>query len=265
MSIIDLMQVPREKHDLDWLKKMLQYAIELEVSTLPPYLSGLWTISAGAGPVFKLIMSVIDEEMVHLGLACNMLTAIGGSPSIYAPFQSKAIHYPGPLPGGVRPQLTVYLAGLTKQYLKDVYMQIEYPEKGPVTLALGKTYPTIGAFYDAILDGFQLIKPTLSQSNQLAVCFGQENLPCPEDMLQVFVVSTLADVAEAITEIKEQGEGSTQTPESPQFGTEPVTGKFELAHYYKYAEIYHEKEFVKVADGTWQYKGAALPFPQLSP
>ena len=76
-----------------------------------------------------------------------------------------------------------------------------------MALELDKNFPTIGAFYDAILDGFQLNKPSLSTANQLAACFGQKNLPCPEDMLQVFVVSTLADVEEAITEIKEQGEG----------------------------------------------------------
>jgi Ferritin-like len=264
MNIIELMQTPRDQQDIGWLKKMLQFAIELEISTLPPYLSGLWTISSGSGPVYDLILSIVDEEMVHLGLACNMLTAIGGTPSIYAPFQNKTIHYPGHLPGGVRPELIVHLAGLSKDYVQKIYMQIEYPQGGPVALALGQTYPTIGAFYSAILEGFQTIKPALSQSNQLAVCFGQENLPCPEDMLQVFVVSTLAEVEEAITEIKEQGEGSSQTPDSPDFGKEPVTGKFELAHYYKFGEIYHEKELVQV-NGKWQYTGAAVPFPAVIP
>ena len=133
-----------------------------------------------------------------------------------------------------------------------------------MALALGQTYPTIGAFYSAILTAFQTIQPALSQSNQLAVCFGQESLPCPDDMLRVFVVSTLADVEDAITEIKEQGEGSSKTPDSPDFGRQPVTGKFELGHYYKFAEIYHEKELVKV-DGKWQYAGAAIPFPAVIP
>lgn len=266
MTIVELMKVPREQHDVNWLRQMLQWAVELEVSTLPPYLSGLWTISGGAGPVFDLIQGVTEEEMVHLGLACNLLTAIGGTPSIYGPFQSKAIHYPGPLPGNVRPQLTVYLAGLSKSYVKDVFMQIEYPEHGPVALALGDTYPTIGAFYDAILDGFKLNSPKLklSTANQLAACFGQEDLPCPEDMLQVFVVSTPADVEEAIAEIKAQGEGSTDSPDSPNFGTQPVTGKFELAHYYKYAEIWHEHLLVQDS-GKWQYTGDSLPFPDVIP
>ena len=89
MSIIDLMQVPREGHDLHWLKKMLQFAVELEVSTLPPYLSGLWTINEAKSPVSALIQGITEEEMVHLGLACNMLTAIGGAPSIYRAFSKQ--------------------------------------------------------------------------------------------------------------------------------------------------------------------------------
>ena len=83
-------------------------------------------------------------------------------------------------------------------------------------------------------------------------------------MLQVFVVSAPGDVEEAITEIKEQGEGSSQTPDSPDFGKEPVAGKFQFAHYYKFGEIYHEKELVQV-DGKWQYAGAAIPFPAVIP
>jgi len=46
--------------------------------------------------------------MFHLGLACNILSAIGGTPQILAAVPT----YPGPLPGDVRPQLTVYLGTL---------------------------------------------------------------------------------------------------------------------------------------------------------
>ncbi len=260
-KIVELMQVVEEKRDLDWLKRSLQAAIELELSTLPPYLSGLWSIKAGSGPVYDLVESVAIEEMVHMGLACNMLTALGVAPSIFGAFQQE-IKYPGPLPGGVRPQLTVYLAGLSREYIKDVYMQIEYPEQGPVALALGENYPTIGAFYDAILGAFTRLKPALSQKNQLAACFGQEQLPCPDDMLQVFVVSTLDDVEEAIHEIKEQGEGTSQSPESPDFGKGPVPGQHEFAHYYKYAEVYHGATLVQVGK-EWKYSGAPIPFPDV--
>ncbi|MFJ8780898.1 hypothetical protein [Streptomyces sp. NPDC102476] len=36
--------------------------------------------------------------------------------------------YPGPLSGGVRPGVTVYLSGLTRTFVHDVMMAIEAPE-----------------------------------------------------------------------------------------------------------------------------------------
>jgi Ferritin-like len=51
--------------------------------------------------------------MFHMGLACNMLTTVNGTPEINT--QAVIPKYPGALPGGVRPWLRVALTGLTKQ------------------------------------------------------------------------------------------------------------------------------------------------------
>jgi hypothetical protein len=72
------MRVPREGHDLSWLRKALQAAVELELSTIPPYLFAMWSIDATVSPVTDLILNIVLEEMGHMGLACNMLTAGGG-------------------------------------------------------------------------------------------------------------------------------------------------------------------------------------------
>lgn len=48
---------------------------------------------------YDLIDSVVLEEMLHMGLVCNMLTAIGSTPQIVLGYQQ--ITYPGPHPGGV--------------------------------------------------------------------------------------------------------------------------------------------------------------------
>jgi len=159
-----LAALPDEK-DIDWLRRSLQLALEVELSTLPPYLCGLWSIKDKSHPVRKLIRSIVLQEMLHMGLACNMLTAIGGTPQIVDGF--KAIAYPGPLPGGVHPELTVFLASLSKLYIQLVYMVIEYPEGGPIKFAVAETYPTIGKFYDAVLEAFQQLKPNLSEAKQL--------------------------------------------------------------------------------------------------
>src|SRR5579872_2561829 len=82
------------------LYKALQTAIELEHSTIPPYLYALYSLDpARNASIYALILSIVQEEMLHMSLACNVLNAIGGKPVID---RAKFIpQYPGPLPGSV--------------------------------------------------------------------------------------------------------------------------------------------------------------------
>lgn len=244
--IVDLLQVPAQQRGLDWLKTSLQSAIELELSTIPPYLCAWWSIQDSTTTAATLIRSIIIEEMLHMGLACNMLTTIDGTPNITIPV------YPGHLPGGVRPQLTVYLAGLSQDFLTDVCMQIEYPEFGPIALFRGRSYPTIGAFYDAIHDAFHFLNPTLTGHNQLTTIFSSIGQ-------SLYAITTMDDVDRAIHQIKVQGEGTSQSPDGGDFGNTE-----ELAHYYKFAEIYHGHELIQ-QNGRWVYEGPAIPFPDTYP
>jgi len=249
-TIVELLQVEDSARDLDWLQESLQNAVELELATLPVYLSGLWSIKAGSGEVYDLVDSVIMEEMLHLGFACNMLKAIGGSPQMQVPT------YPGPLPGGVRPDLTVYLAGLSQESV-GMYMQIETPED-PVAFA-ADTFPTIGAFYDAILAAFQGLTPPLSTAGQQAHGLSVPNPggAGPNLSEPLTVLQTLADVEQAIATIKDQGEGTSTSPDAPEFGGE-------LAHYYRFGEIYEGRRLIQV-DGQWKYAGDPVPFPECYP
>jgi hypothetical protein len=244
-KIRDLMQIAAEQRDQTWLAQSLQAAIELELSTIPPYLCAMWSIKDQSAPAYELILSIVLEEMLHMSLACNMLTTIGGTPDITGTVPT----YPGPLPGGVRPGLIVSLGGLTKQRVADIFMQIEYPEGGPVTLVLGQTYPTIGAFYDAITAAF-LALPTSAFT-------GQRQLTAQIDSNSLVAINSCGDAEHAISEIKEQGEGSSQSPLAVDFGDE-------LAHYYKFAEIYHGRKLVKTPGG-WKYQGEPIPFPDVYP
>src|SRR5580692_7493601 len=68
------------------LRRHLQWAIELEHATLPPYLCALYSIEEGSNEdAVEVIHSVFMEEMLHLTLAANILNAIGGSPQIDVP------------------------------------------------------------------------------------------------------------------------------------------------------------------------------------
>src|SRR5580700_11430191 len=68
------------------LRSALQNAIELEHSTIPPYLYALYSLKPGTNKeIAAIIRSVVLEEMLHMALVCNVLNAVGGSPLIDSP------------------------------------------------------------------------------------------------------------------------------------------------------------------------------------
>lgn len=237
-TIAALMAVSPGQRDLQWLTDALQIALQLELTTLPPYLTARWTIKNAQDPVAKSIKAIRGEEMLHFGLACNLLAAVGGTPVIA--HADVVPRYPGPLPGGVRPGLTVALRRLSREQAK-VFMEIEYPQEGPIALTLASTYNSIGEFYAAILSAFQTLNPPLNQTRQL------------DGPLGLYKIDTLSRVKEAVDLINRQGEGSNASPEE-----QPG----DLAHYYRFGEIYHGKQLVQDPNtGKWAFNGPAVPLP----
>lgn len=242
------MHVAVEDCDEQWLKDALQRAIMLELATIPPYASALWSIKNQQGDIANAIREIIFDEMSHFGLVCNMLTSIGGTPQLTG--QSTIPKYPGPLPGGVRPELEVYLSGLSKDsaYL---FSEIEKPDN---PIALAETYTSIGAFYSRIAEVFP---------NHAHLLTGQRQLDYPMDWQgagnSIVPMNTITNVLDAIEIIKAQGEGTDASPENPFYGT-----KGELAHYYRFREIYHGRKLVKVSDSDhprWDFQGDPIPLP----
>ena len=239
--IAELMAIPRSAHDMDWLKDSLQSAIELEFATIPPYLCAYWSVKNPFDTAALSIKTVVREEMLHFGLACNLLTAIGGSPSLN---QKGAVPvYPGKLPGGVIPNLKVSLAGLSKPVL-ELFMAIERPEFPPVGLVADAAFASIGEFYAAIQSAFEKNNPAISLQRQLDGPLGLHRL------------HDLQEVKTAIVLIMTQGEGSDMNPEE---------APGDLAHYYRFAELYHGRKFIKQSDGRWGYSGPVIPFPDVWP
>ena len=210
---------------LECLKKMLQSAITLEFATIPAYLCALWSIKDEIHPVAKSIREIVQEEMLHMSFACNMLTAIGGTPVINKPGYYPV--YPGKLPGGVHPDLLVGLQGLTKESV-HAFMVIELPEK--VVEVSGKTFAceeatpkTVGDLYSAILQHFQELNPVIYPERQIT------------GPLSMFVVDDPRKIKFAIDIIRRQGEGSNDN--SPY-----DSGPDDLAHFYRFWEVLEERK-----------------------
>ncbi|MBT2545806.1 ferritin-like protein [Streptomyces sp. ISL-44] len=254
-AIVELMQMPATEHDETWLKEALQQAVMLELATLPPYLCGLWSIQEvdQGSDVFETIHEIVFDEMSHMGLVCNMVTTIGEVPRIAD--GELVPKYPGPLPGGVQPDLSVSLTGLSKQAL-DMYSRIERPD-APV-VEERETYTSIGAFYTAILEAFrsqpELIKGTRQLTKIMSGAHGQGN--------NVIPLRSLNDVEAALQVIKEQGEGTAVSPENPFPGEAG-----ELAHFYSFREIFHGRKLIRVSENPPQFdfQGDVIPMPRTFP
>ncbi|MFF8387048.1 ferritin-like domain-containing protein [Streptomyces kanasensis] len=250
-AIVELMEVRPVDRDEAWLKDALQQAIMVEIATIGPYASAMWSIKEGSGPVYDTIRRVIFDEMSHMGLVCNMLTTIGGSPILADP--NVAPKYEYPLPGGVRPELTVFLEGLSKDSV-EMFSEIERPDH-PV--AEFETFTSIGAFYTAVEEAFEAHQHLIRGTRQLAYSMthhGQGNDILPLDSIE--------RVRGAIEVIKEQGEGTSASPENPFPGKEG-----ELAHFYAFRELFHGRKLVKVSESPdmWDFTGDEVPFPPAHP
>jgi hypothetical protein len=227
---------------LDWLKEALQLALQLELFTLPPYLTARWSIQAfPQDPVARSIRDVRGEEMLHFGIVANLIVAIGGTPRIAD--AGVVPTYPGHLPGNVRPELQVALRRLDAEQAK-VFMDIEFPQGGPIPLTEAVVYNSIGEFYNAIGAAFQALNPALDGARQL------------EGPMDLAKITNLQQAKDAIDLIKLQGEGASGTPEE-------VAGS--LAHYYRFAEIAKGRKIKQNPDGTWGYSNEALPMPAIWP
>ena len=246
-------EVDKEKR-LTILKNTLQQAVELEFGTIPIYLSALWSIKDNLDPISKSIRNVVQEEMLHLALACNMLTSIGGIPKIYDT-TSKGLRYPTKLPGGVHPELTLKLSGLNDSALDD-FLEIELPQgeifieefKGKYHDAHkhGEHSTNIGALYTAIQKEFESLNPTMLPDNQIS------------GPLAWFVVDDIEKIRSAINWIKEQGEGAVAA-------TVEDIKIHELSHFYRFWEVRKRKKIDKdPISGKFSFK-TDLPFPDVWP
>lgn len=223
--------------DLDQLRGALQTAIELEHSTIPPYLCALYSLRAPNNvEVAALIESVVMEEMLHLVLAANVLNAIGGEPSIGRP--GFVPRYPCTLPHSDG-RVVVHLRRFSPAAV-DTFMRIERPEP-PQALPRVDRYHTIGQFYAGIEAGLQRLADErdvfTGDPGRQIVGNGQVYGMAGEPIAVVDLDSAMR----ALAIIVDQGEGIDHTTHE---GDAPLGGGPLLAHYYRFAEIAAGRRFL---------------------
>ena len=238
----------------------LQMAIGIEFGTLPPYLYALFSIRPDTNrAAADLIHSVVMQEMIHFTLDCNILNALGGDAVVTAPT------YPGPLPGDIG-DLTLHLYPFTKLAMEQA-MAIEepatipdYPIAREALAAEAEQAVTIGEFYtrlDALLATLPAgdWTPNRHQINDDQFFAGQ-----------LFPVNGYPDAHTAITQIISEGEGALD---------EPLDFQHQMAHYYRFGEVFHDRVLTKTGQAPgyqwgpqplgvdWNAAYPAIPDPEL--
>jgi hypothetical protein len=222
-----------EPSGVEDVRKLVQGAIDIEFATLPPYLYASMTILPETNaPAKQRLQSIIMQEMIHMCLACNIMNAIGGTVRINAP------KLPGRLPGDVAGKLIIHLYPFSKLAMAQG-MAIELPVE-PVKPKLMKAAAegpiTIGEYYERLKGALRKLDKKAWTPHRNQVDDGQYFQG------NVFAVNGFDEACTAIDNIVSEGEGSPVTPENK---GSPLDFRNELAHYYRFWEVFRNQVIEK--------------------
>lgn len=220
------------------LASALQLALHVELTTIPTYLTALYSIEEGTNEeAARLIESVVMEEMLHLVLVANIMNAVGIEPSIL----DAAPSYPQHLPIG--DGLKVELLPFSRKALKQ-FRAIERPDprRDPAPPKNGR--------FRSIGDAYAYIDRLLTKHARTA------DHPFPGDPRRqvgpnhfyygsggdALAVTDLRSAKKAVHEIVHQGEGRRGTIRDD---TRHQGEGLDLAHYYRFDELYRGRHYRK--------------------
>eukprot|EP00038_Savillea_parva_P008047 m.174322 g.174322 ORF g.174322 m.174322 type:complete len:892 (-) comp13817_c0_seq1:236-2911(-) len=249
----------------------LQDALMLELSTLPLYLTMMYSLKEGT-PWFKFayprLWSIVKQEMMHMNLVGNILNALGAQPEFNNP--ERVPKYPGQgLPGGCLASLKYALGPFSMKQV-EVFLDIEHPREAseqlinsPISKEIRafikkeadfpKDEQTIGQFYERIADELRyldaLYGPKLWKGDptRQVVAWGKQlgGTTVP--------VTDLFTALQSIDEVVKEGEGTSVA--------NPDDGQCELAHFFKFVELRAQKPILKSEEG-YVFGPEQVPFDQ---
>ncbi|MER7210036.1 ferritin-like domain-containing protein [Streptosporangium sp. NPDC000239] len=218
---------------LDSLREHLQWAIELEHATLPPYLCALYSLDPERNrEAVEVVGSVFAEEMLHLTLAANLLNAVGGRPRLDTPEMLPP--HPRRLPHS---DIELSLVPFGPEAL-EMFLRIERPAPAGA-VAQSDGYETIGQFYAAVEQGLRLLCDRLGEQEVFSGDPARQVHAAHfrHTAGRLVVVDGLKSALTALAEIVEQGEGldhgEVWDGDRDVFHPE----RDEVAHYYRFQEL----------------------------
>ena len=196
------------------------------------------------------LRGIAIEEMLHIALVANLMSAIGAAPAFGRPnFPQRS----GYFPGGVQLDLLPF-----GEQALDHFLFLERPEgmerqdaaefvatappRDPVdeheTLPRGQEFATVGHLYRGIADGLRALSSRLGER---ALFVGSPRAQATPELLQwpqLVAVTDLESALAAVEEIIEQGEGAR--------------GDWNDAHYGRFLSVRRELDALRQADPTFE-------------
>ncbi len=236
----------------DSLIKLLQAAVQLELTTVPLYMNAMYSMHPGTNDeAYHLIRSVVLEEMLHMTLAGNLMNALGRHPVLnkVGTANDSVPLFPAQMPYARHP-VPLALQPFSEKAI-DTFILIESPPKPPPGWKTYKTcdtlpflketrttgWNTIGEFYAAIEEKLEALVATYGERE---VFTGDKTWQIgPEDFYnsggEAFEVVDLASARKAMRVIAEQGEGlraTLFTSDDVLFGEQR-----QVAHFFRFLEV----------------------------
>jgi hypothetical protein len=198
----------------------------------------------------SVIVGVAGQEMLHLALTANMLTAVGASPHLSRPnLPQPARHYPAAVKLALLPfgeqalRHFLYLERPEGMALDDAEGMGALGEAAPVMsvediVPRGQEFATVGHLYRSIEVGFRHLADKLGPE-RLFVGPPQAQVTSAEFRWpQLVPITDVASAAAAIEAIVEQGEGTR--------------GDWREAHFGRFKTVLDEYMAMKAADPDFE-------------
>ncbi len=226
----------------------LQGVVDLELWTIPYYLSVMYSIKDPSCVAYRQIQSAVYQEMLHAQLACNIANSFGCVPVFTAPVYAGAavphvdFKLDVPNPTELFTPFSAEIGPLDEKRINTMCL-VEYPEwdtqRQPDLRGHISDYGSIGEFYAAVGWGISELREHLrggrNQVDQFAGFYNGFTQPTiTEDGTEGY-----KQAVALMSLIVDQGEGQTQDDAYISIAHRNTADGFEerWPHYHKFASI----------------------------
>ncbi|WP_079891906.1 ferritin-like domain-containing protein [Shewanella piezotolerans] len=212
--------VNRNQWTIEALREHLQWAVDVELYTIPYYMSAMYSVIDQASEARRLVRSVVNQEMLHMQCAANIANAYGVDLHITAPHYGKEVPHldftenPNQ-PTKVFSPYSTQIGPMDVERINTMCI-IECPgELSPATLnPSNDEYSSIGEIYNAIREGAAVLSECIIANNNQVAHF-QSTYP------EVSSLTVSKDCCEGLNQVNglidlivDQGEGAAWPEES---------------------------------------------------